>query len=107
MGKFLSFIAKGNKAICTGIPDKTWEQLSEWQHIRHIYRYCEVHFKRNILKLRGKISWEVERAMLSLCSAHPLSDYNATIDTIRSGGSHAVGTSLGIEIDQDSLTFKF
>ena len=93
MGKFLSVVARGNKTACVAIPDKTWEQLTEWQHIRHIYRYCEVHFKRNILKLRGKVSWEVERAMLSLSSAHPLGDYDATIDTIRNGGPNAVGMS--------------
>ncbi|KLO19044.1 hypothetical protein SCHPADRAFT_818851 [Schizopora paradoxa] len=85
MGKFLCTIARGNRNLCYTIPDKTWEQLTEWQHINHIYRYCEVHFKRNILKLRGKISFDVERAMLSLCSAHPLRDYNATLDTIRNG----------------------
>lgn len=68
--------------------------LSAREHITRIYRYCLAHYTRNVSKLRGHVNESILTAMMSLASADPLPDFNATLAFIRSGGKKAVGKQL-------------
>ncbi|KAF8576274.1 hypothetical protein K439DRAFT_1367727 [Ramaria rubella] len=70
---------------------KVLYMLTPYEHLAQIYRYCFAHFVRNVLTLKGYISLEVQAAMMSLASAEPLPNFEATLQQIREGGKKAAG----------------
>ncbi|KAF8582842.1 hypothetical protein K439DRAFT_1350218 [Ramaria rubella] len=68
---------------------KVLYMLTPYEHLARIYRYCFAHFVRNVLTLKGYISLEVQAAMMSLASAEPLPNFEATLQQIREGGKKA------------------
>lgn len=61
------------------------------EHLLHFYMLCIAHFLRNLLQLKAKVPPKIYGAMLSLSSAEPLEDFDATIALIRSGPKAAKG----------------
>ncbi|KAF8589348.1 hypothetical protein K439DRAFT_1612787 [Ramaria rubella] len=70
---------------------KALYMLTPYEHLARIYRYCFAHFVRNVLTLKGYISLEVQATMMSLASAEPLPNFEATLQQIREGGKKAAG----------------
>ena len=76
---------------CKDSEDKPFSELDPLDHLRHILRLCYVHFKRNVLELRGSVPQDVYDAMLSLATAEALPNLPAVLQKIRSGGKKAIG----------------
>ena len=71
--------------------NKLFSELDPLDHLRHILRLCYVHFKCNVLELRGYVPQDVYEAMLSLAMAEALPNLPAVLQKIRSGGKKAIG----------------
>jgi hypothetical protein len=65
--------------------------LSPYQHVAHLYRYCFTHFTRHVHKFRGKLDEKRCAAMMSLASADSLPDLDKTLKFIAEGGKEASG----------------
>ncbi|KAF8581006.1 hypothetical protein K439DRAFT_1619372 [Ramaria rubella] len=65
---------------------KALHMLTPYEHLARISHYCFAHFVRNVLTLKGNISLEVQAAMMSLTSAEPLPNFEATLQQICTGG---------------------
>jgi len=70
---------------------KALQDLTEYEHLKRVYRLCFEHYVTKIQKLRGHVEEKVCTAMISLASAEPLPDYNGTLAVIRAGGKKAAG----------------
>ncbi|KAF8578522.1 hypothetical protein K439DRAFT_1621247 [Ramaria rubella] len=63
--------------------------LTPYEHLARMYRYCFAHFVRNVLGLKGHVSLEVRSAMMSIASAEPWPNFEASLQVIRQGGKKA------------------
>ncbi|KAF8576790.1 hypothetical protein K439DRAFT_1622602 [Ramaria rubella] len=68
---------------------KALHALMPYKHLAHMYRYCFAHFVRNVLALKGHVTLEVQTAMMSIASAKPLPNFEATLQQIQQGGKKA------------------
>jgi hypothetical protein len=86
------YLTKISFGINTPDPIEPWKltsQLQPYEHLSRILRLCVVHFRRNIKKLGDAAGPKVIAAMHSLASAHPLADYDGTIELIQEAGDAA------------------
>ena len=67
--------------------------LDAYDHLKHFFRLCLVHFKRNVNELRHRISPETRVAMLNLPSVDKDEDLEQIFSIIRAGGEKASGSS--------------
>jgi len=65
--------------------------MSEYQHLKHVYRLCFSHHCRGVQNCGNEITQEVRNAMFSLVTPYPLPDYQGTLALIRNGGPKAEG----------------
>ncbi|KZV93882.1 hypothetical protein EXIGLDRAFT_767640 [Exidia glandulosa HHB12029] len=70
-------------------PDKRLCDLTPYEHLARIFRICTVHYKRNVKKLKGKVSDEVYNAMWNLAGTETHTDFDAACALIRAGGVDA------------------
>ncbi|KAF8997022.1 hypothetical protein BDQ17DRAFT_1249116, partial [Cyathus striatus] len=84
------------QSLCTELnqncpikPEKMLSELSPYDHLKHFYRLCNVHFKRNVNELRGKgVSSSAIEAMFSLATTVP-QDLKHLYAVIEAGGPKA------------------
>ncbi|KAF8589726.1 hypothetical protein K439DRAFT_1331859, partial [Ramaria rubella] len=97
---FDTFVANGHIGqaleICrnmTGYCTIEWMRalhtLTPYKHLACMYHYCFTHFVRNVNGLKGHVSLEVQSVMMSIASAEPLPNFEATLELIRQGGKKA------------------
>ncbi|KZV94541.1 hypothetical protein EXIGLDRAFT_748607 [Exidia glandulosa HHB12029] len=89
LGLFLVEIARELLMPDPYEPEKRLCDLTAYDHLARILRLCIVHFKRNILKLKGHVAEPVLAAMFSLASTEPHADFEGAKDIIRRGGKKA------------------
>ncbi|KAF8588892.1 hypothetical protein K439DRAFT_1613231 [Ramaria rubella] len=82
-------MCQGMSGYCAIEWTKALHVLTPYEHLACMYRYCFAHFVRNVLALKGVVTFEVQAAMMSLSSAEPLPDFKGTLQLIRQGGKKA------------------
>ncbi|KAF8587967.1 hypothetical protein K439DRAFT_1652094 [Ramaria rubella] len=82
-------IYKNMSGYCAIERSKSLHTLMPYEHLARMYRYCFAHFVRNVLGLTGHVALEVRSAMMSIASAEPLPNFEATLQVIRQGGKKA------------------
>ncbi|KAG8878220.1 hypothetical protein FRB97_002678, partial [Tulasnella sp. 331] len=63
--------------------------LTAYEHLERCFRLCEIHFHRNIVKIKSYLSPEVMKAMRSIATTEAHPDFEKTLDLIRHGGPKA------------------
>ncbi|KAJ7728102.1 hypothetical protein B0H16DRAFT_1331143 [Mycena metata] len=74
---------------CPMEPTKLLRTLDPYEHLRRFLRFCTVHNKRNIDKLKPYTTQKVRSAMLSLSSSQVHPDLEGAFRTIENGGRKA------------------
>ncbi|KAF8582118.1 hypothetical protein K439DRAFT_1511983 [Ramaria rubella] len=82
-------MCQGMSGYCAIEWTKALHVLTPYEHLARMYRYCFAHFVRNVLALKGVVTFEVQAAMMSLSSAEPLPNFEGTLQLIRQGGKKA------------------
>lgn len=99
-GKFLVFICKDNEGPCRlkKANGKQLNKMTAREHYKCLFKYCFVHWIRDVDEKRDKGAPEtrikspsVLAAMKSLWSAREVPDFDRKIETIRRGGKRAGG----------------
>ncbi|KIJ44892.1 hypothetical protein M422DRAFT_251516 [Sphaerobolus stellatus SS14] len=82
LGLFCKELCKNTDWRCKVEPHRRLCDLTPYEHLARFYRYCFVHFTKNVTELKNFISTEVIHAMMSLASAEPLKDLPGTLQII-------------------------
>ncbi|KAG0704065.1 hypothetical protein DFH29DRAFT_997951 [Suillus ampliporus] len=83
LGMYCVELVRENFQFCMYEPYRRLHKLNPYDHLRHFYRLCITHFKRNILTLCSQVSKDVYNAMWSLVSAEGHPDIAKTLNTIQ------------------------
>ncbi|KAF8576068.1 hypothetical protein K439DRAFT_1541551, partial [Ramaria rubella] len=89
LGRCCEEICRNMAGYCTIEWTRVLHTLTPYEHLARMYRYCFAHFVRNVNRLKGHISLGVWSAMMSIASAEPLPNFEATLELIRQGGKKA------------------
>jgi len=76
---------------CQYIPEIPLRALTATQHLSCFLRICFQHISSNVHGLKPYVDGKVAAAMMSLNSAHELSNFEGTLNIIWDGGKKAVG----------------
>lgn len=98
-GQYCVALCHDIQGFCSGACHCQLRGLGPYDHLRHCYRYCVIHFWRNVATLRPSVTPEVYRAMLKISSfeAH---DLEATLSIIHSRGQKAKGIAHKLQYQQ-------
>ena len=79
---------------CAYDQTKPLHELSAYNHLKRIYRYCFSHYTRHVREFRGLLEPCVLNAMMSLASADhlPPEVYENILTMICSSGKKGAGT---------------
>lgn len=97
LGLYFQFICRNNTSRCPSIPSKRWCDLTPYEHLKHIFRLCYVHFWRNVKELKPVVPRDVLSAMYSLASSQQHADIERALNAIRNGGEKAKGKSANTQ----------
>ncbi|KAF8574781.1 hypothetical protein K439DRAFT_1624082 [Ramaria rubella] len=90
LGLYCEEMCRNMAGYCVIERSKALHALTPYEHLARFYRYCFIHFVRNVLALKGQVSLEVCTAMLSIAAAEVLPDFEGTLQQIHQGGKKAI-----------------
>ncbi|KIJ40774.1 hypothetical protein M422DRAFT_256193 [Sphaerobolus stellatus SS14] len=87
-GMFCQELSKGMMGYCAYEQTKAIHNLSAYDHLKRLYRYCFSHYTHHVGELRGYVEGEVLTAMMSLTSvdALPVHVYEKILHIIHNSG---------------------
>ncbi|KIJ27156.1 hypothetical protein M422DRAFT_271709 [Sphaerobolus stellatus SS14] len=75
MGLFCQETTKSMPGNCAYDPGKPLCELTAYDHLKQLYRYCLSHYTRHVRELRGHVESQVLTAMMSLATADILPEH--------------------------------